>query len=126
MTDHPSSRSMTDHPPRPPAAGSSPAAPPGAEEIRAARRVAAQHRRRRHPDKHRCGLCGGRWEVGRTRSGRPSRGCPPRRQALEILDAVGQLDELGRPVPSTPEPTPSAGPAAPLDRPIAVGSGVGG
>lgn len=76
-----------------------PARIPSEEEIRAARRTAAQHRRRRHPDRRCCGSCVRRWEVGETRTGKPSRGCRDRRQALEVLDIAGQLDELGRPVP---------------------------
>lgn len=74
---------------------------PSEEEIQAARRTAAQHRRRRHPDRRCCGFCVRRWEVGQTGTGKPSRGCVHRRQALEVLDVVGQLDELGRPIPGT-------------------------
>lgn len=75
-------------------------AKPNDVELRAARRAAAQHRRRRYPDTSVCGLCGWRWQLGATRTGKPSRGCFRRRQALEVLDAGGLLDTHGRPAPT--------------------------
>lgn len=69
------------------------------EPVPTARRVAAQHRRwraRRWPGW--CGFCGCRWQAGTTRTGKLARGCHQRRGALEILDAVGELDASGRPV----------------------------
>ena len=55
-----------------------------------------------------CGLCGHHRQVGETHSGEPSKDCSPGRQALEVIDASGQLamrrhvtstDAAIRPVP---------------------------
>lgn len=64
---------------------------PNDDEIRNARRALALHRRREHTS--RCGRCGFRWQIGRTRSGRPAVGCFRRRQALETLDHAGLLGD---------------------------------
>lgn len=89
-------------PPPPPPVPPAPPVPAGAEpptddQLREARRAVARHRRRRYPDTRFCGLCGQRWHVDRTRSGRPARGCTVRRQALDVLEVAGQLDDAGRP-----------------------------
>jgi hypothetical protein len=68
---------------------------PSDDELRTARRMAASHRRRRYPDRSACGLCGHRWRTGETHTGKPSNGCSQRRQALEVIDACGQLDIHG-------------------------------
>lgn len=71
---------------------------PDPDQIRAARRTVATHRRRRHPDRRACGHCCWPWRIEQTPGGRPSRGCATRRRALDVLDAAGELDALGRPI----------------------------
>ncbi|WP_412541695.1 hypothetical protein R8Z50_03815 [Longispora sp. K20-0274] len=69
---------------------------PGEGRLTDARRILAHHRRRRYPDNGVCGFCAGRWRADRTLTGKPAHGCAPRRRALAVLDAAGQLDDQGR------------------------------
>lgn len=77
---------------------------PDPDEVWAARRAVSAHRRRRHPNRRACGYCCWPWRIGRTLGGRPSRGCATRQRALDVLDAAGQLDALGRPVHRPEDP----------------------
>jgi hypothetical protein len=72
---------------------------PGAEQIRAARGVFARHRRRRHPDRSRCGFCGGAWRLAPTASGRLVEGCAARHLVADVLDHADQFDDAGRLLP---------------------------
>lgn len=57
------------------------------DDIRTARRAFVVHRRQ--PGTARCRLCGWRWAVSRTRTGKPAAGCFRRRQGIETLDTAG-------------------------------------
>jgi len=89
--------------------GSSAADPPGQEQVRAARGVFARHRRRRHPDRPRCGFCGGLWRLAPTAAGRLIEGCAARHLVADVLDRAGQFDQAGNLVPPLPRPPPAPG-----------------
>ncbi|MGH3713991.1 MAG: hypothetical protein ACRDT4_11105 [Micromonosporaceae bacterium] len=63
------------------------------ESVRNARRAFNLHRRRARTS--RCALCGFRWGVGDTTSGKPAVGCFRRRQAIELLDVAGLYEPSG-------------------------------
>ena len=89
---------------------------PGDEHVRAARGVFARHRRRRHPDRSRCGFCGGAWRLAPTASGRLVEGCAARHLVADVLDRAGQFDQAGNLVPPPAPGRPVN--AAPPRRPV--------
>jgi hypothetical protein len=89
---------------------------PSDEQVRAARGVFARHRRRRHPDRARCGFCGGVWRLAPTTSGRLVEGCAARHLVADVLARADQFDQAGNLVPP-PAPGRPAN-AAPPRRPV--------